>query len=97
VVAAVAALSVCENEDDPLGPELDRVVDPQLVALGKEIFRFDTFGDEVFWTDGLRVHQVISAAVSPSTALQVGLEVDLGAQPPWRRSWIAPTALGSST
>ena len=27
---------------------------------GKEIFRFDTFGDEQFWTDVLRMHEAIS-------------------------------------
>ncbi len=30
-----------------------------LVAQGKEIFRFDTFGDESKWTDTLRLHEVI--------------------------------------
>ena len=28
-------------------------IDPTLAAQGKEIFRFDTFGDETFWTDTL--------------------------------------------
>src|SRR5436309_4536210 len=28
-----------------------------MFAEGKSIFRFDTFGDEVFWTDTLRLHQ----------------------------------------
>ncbi len=30
-----------------------------LFAEGKQIFRFDTFGDEVFWTDTLKLHQAI--------------------------------------
>src|SRR5688500_9637624 len=80
-LALVATLSVCDDDANPLGPELDRTVDPQLVAQGKEIFRFDTFGDEVFWTDTLRMHQVIQSSVSPSTALQVGLKVDVDALP----------------
>ena len=28
---------------------------------GDSIFRFDTFGDEQFWTDVLRMHEVIAA------------------------------------
>ena len=47
---------------------------------GKEIFRFDTFGDEQLWTDTLQMHKVIEA-VSPRTALSVGLKVDSDALP----------------
>jgi cytochrome c5 len=47
---------------------------------GRNIFRFDTFGDEVFWTDTLRMHEVIQG-VSPAKALAVGLKVDLDALP----------------
>lgn len=56
--------------------------DPALAAQGKAIFRFDTFGDETFWTDTLRMHEVIQAAVDPTTALGVGLKVDAEALPP---------------
>src|SRR5574340_65577 len=52
-----------------------------LVAQGKQIFRFDTFGDQSQWTDTLRVHEVIAAAVDPTTALSVGLKVDAEALP----------------
>ncbi len=52
-----------------------------LVAQGQQIFRFDTFGDEAHWTDTLRMHEVISAAVDPVTALSVGLKVDADALP----------------
>ncbi|MDM0001874.1 c-type cytochrome [Variovorax sp. J22P240] len=52
-----------------------------LVAQGKQIFRFDTFGDEAHWTGTLRMHEVISTAVSPATALEVGLKVDAEALP----------------
>jgi mono/diheme cytochrome c family protein len=47
---------------------------------GREIFRFDTFGDEQLWTDTLQMHQAI-ASVSPATALGVGLKVDVEALP----------------
>lgn len=52
-----------------------------LVAQGQQIFRFDTFGDEAQWTDVLKMHEVISAAVDPVTALSVGLKVDAEALP----------------
>ena len=47
---------------------------------GQAIFRFDTFGDEQLWTDVLRMHEVL-ATVDPSTALAVGLKVDVEALP----------------
>ena len=43
---------------------------------GQRVFRFDTFGDEVMWTDKLRLHEVIEKSVDPTTALKVGLKVD---------------------
>src|SRR5207237_8985573 len=51
--------------------------------------RFDTFGDEVYWSDTLRLHQAIEGAklggvgggVSPKTAISVGLKVDAEAIP----------------
>ncbi len=56
---------------------------------GRDIFRFDTFGDQAFWGDTLKLHQSIEGAdnggigpgVSPSTALAVGLKVDVDALP----------------
>jgi mono/diheme cytochrome c family protein len=61
--------------------QLKRAPDAALVAQGKKIFRFDTFGDETQWTDTLRMHEVIRSAVSPATALSVGLKVDAEALP----------------
>jgi len=60
-----------------------------LIAEGKQIFRFDTFGDEDFWGGQLRLHDAIQGerfggvgpGVSPATALQVGLKVDVRALP----------------
>jgi len=51
------------------------------LAQGRQTFRFDTFGDETFWTDTLRMHEVIAKAVDPTTALAVGLKVDAEALP----------------
>jgi hypothetical protein len=62
----------------------------EMMAQGKEIFRYDTFGTEAFWGDTLGLHQAIEGAklggvgpgVSPKTALAVGLKVDADALPP---------------
>lgn len=47
---------------------------------GREVFRFETFGNEGFWTDAARVPQgVVKAKVTPLQALQLGLSVDVDA------------------
>jgi mono/diheme cytochrome c family protein len=51
------------------------------VSEGQRVFRFETFGDEEFWTDKARMHEVVSKSVSPSMALKVGLKVDAEAIP----------------
>ena len=76
---AVVLLTSCDS-DERTGPEGEEL-NPTLVAQGKEIFRFDTFGDEQFWTDTLRMHEVIQQAVTPAVALSVGLKVDSDALP----------------
>src|SRR5437764_287379 len=61
----------------------------EMLAQGKQIFRFDTFGDEDFWGNTLHLHQAIAGehlggvgpGVSPKTALSVGLKVDADALP----------------
>ncbi len=55
---------------------------PQLLSEGRDIFRFDTFGNEAFWSDTLRIHEVIEKSVDPMTALSVGLKVDSDVLPP---------------
>jgi hypothetical protein len=86
----ITIFTQCDQEDEP-GAALDKpVLDPVMVAEGKEIFRFDTFGDEVFWTDLLHIDKAIlgdanggfGSGVSPTTALAVGLKVDAEALPP---------------
>jgi len=61
----------------------------RMIAEGRQIFRFDTFGSEAFFGDALQLHQAIAgeknggvgAGVSPKTALAVGLKVDVDALP----------------
>jgi len=52
----------------------------QMLAQGRQSFRYDTFGDEAFWGDTLRLHQAI-AQLSPRDALALGLKVDVDALP----------------
>lgn len=77
VSCSVVALAAACNQTLGISPD-----DPALIARGKSIFRFDTFGDETFWTDTLRMHEVIRSAVDPTTALSVGLKVDTDSLPP---------------
>jgi len=82
---AAASPPAREREKDPAVEGVER-----RLAEGRETFRFDTFGDEAFWGDTLRLHEAIAGAahggvgpgVSPRTALAVGLKVDLDALPP---------------
>src|SRR5215212_1725160 len=61
----------------------------ELLENGRTTFRFDTFGDEAFWGGALHLHQAIKGAslggvgagISPSTALSLGLKVDVDALP----------------
>ncbi len=60
-----------------------------MLAEGRTIFRYDTFGDEAFWGGTLHLHQAIEggklggvgSGVSPATAIAVGLKVDVDALP----------------
>ncbi|HET7548363.1 MAG TPA: hypothetical protein VFJ86_11360 [Usitatibacter sp.] len=82
-VALAMGLASCASSDsgnnDSQVPQLP--LDPQLVASGQQTFRFDTFGDETFWTDVLMMNKVIESAVDPLTAASVGLKIDAAALP----------------
>src|SRR5690349_12461714 len=102
-VAALAttltAFSLSNSDDSPGACESQSVDAPGqecakalagLFEQGKEIFRFDTFGDEDYWGGKLQLHKAIKGAalggvgpgVSPKTALTVaGLKVDVDALP----------------
>ncbi|MBN8672875.1 MAG: hypothetical protein J0L56_02010 [Chitinophagales bacterium] len=77
----VIGFTQCKKDKDNNKPDHP---DPALVSEGKNIFRFDTFGDEDFWSSLLHIDKAIAGAanggygsgVSPRTALAVGLKVD---------------------
>jgi mono/diheme cytochrome c family protein len=56
---------------------------------GRRTFRHDTFGDEAFWGDTLKLHQAVQGerfggvggGLTPKAALALGLKVDLRALP----------------
>jgi hypothetical protein len=79
-------------QTEPLS-EFDRAIlisARQRIDQGRQIFRFDTFGDEAFWGDMLKLHRAIEGAklggvgpgLSPKAALALGLKVDAEALPP---------------
>jgi hypothetical protein len=77
VVFAVSGYSPATHAEQRAQASFER---GQRQREGRNIFRFDTFGDEQLWTDVLRMHEAIST-VDPATALAVGLKVDVHALP----------------
>ncbi len=52
-------------------------------AAGRDVFRFETFGNEGFWTDAVRLPKGIKdAKLTPVQALKAGLSVDIDALDP---------------
>src|SRR3569833_440124 len=87
----VIALAQCTKDNKQgSGKDENKPDDPALIAEGKSVFRFDSFGDEDFWSGVLHLDKAIAgsanggygAGVSPKTALAVGLKVDADALPP---------------
>jgi cytochrome c2 len=62
------------DQSTPLPKKLGNVV------TGRDVFRFETFGNEGFWTDAVRLPEgIIAAKLTPMQALQLGLQVDADA------------------
>jgi hypothetical protein len=98
-VSAFSAHSRADDNDNPGACESQSVDEPgqgcakalnELFEQGKQVFRFDTFGDEDFWGGQLHLEKAIEGAalggvgpgVSPKTALTAaGLKVDVDALP----------------
>jgi hypothetical protein len=87
-VIANGTVSAFSANDDP--GNRDAKARNELFEQGRQIFRFDTFGDEDFWGGQLQLHKAIEGAalggvgpgVSPKTALTAaGLKVDVDALP----------------
>jgi hypothetical protein len=81
--------AVSQTSQPPARPPAAAKEAMSLVREGRQIFRFDDFGDNAFWGGALQLHRAIEGAahggvgpgVSPKTALGVGLKVDVNALP----------------
>src|SRR6185503_4719283 len=100
VLSVAAVIAICctkigqteNNNDDALAGIATKMNKGKqdLVEQGKQIFRFDAFGDEDFWSGLLHIDKAIlgvanggfGAGVSPNDALAVGLKVDAEALTP---------------
>ena len=88
----VGLIASCGNSDDggstptlPVGPANAGTPPAHTLgnaANGRTVFRFETFGNERFWTDAVRLPAgMVAANVTPLQALQLGLHVDIDAVP----------------
>jgi hypothetical protein len=92
LIQCTKTLDKSQNIDSSLINEEKKISekDKSLINEGKNVFRYDAFGDEGFWSGVLHLDKAIAgssnggfgAGVSPSTALAVGLKVDAEALPP---------------
>ena len=78
VAIAAFALAACD-QSEPVATgvkdsrlEAPAAMNPSLVADGRQIFRFETFGNETFWSDTAALHVKVNA-LKPIDALNVGL------------------------
>lgn len=68
-----------------------------MLEKGRAVFRFETFGDESFWTDKLQLHKAIAdkgaggigEGLSPKEALDLGLKVDIDILPKFAKEAVA--------
>lgn len=88
---APASTSMMTGSDGPAdqGPTLPTRQDGD-ATLGREVFRFETFGNEGFWTDAVRLPEGMAAAkVTPLQALELGLNVNVDAVDPATKEALA--------
>ena len=68
LAATAVASQTGPQHDDRGGPDRfdERIVGHavDMFTRGRQIFRFDTFGDEEFWGDTLRLHEAIAGAAN---------------------------------
>jgi mono/diheme cytochrome c family protein len=71
------------SERERVTPASDPIVShaAEMIEEGRRTFRYDTFGDQVFWSRTLGIHTALRS-VSPRAALGLGLKVDAQALPP---------------
>ena len=95
-VICASQLIQCSSPSDSKAPAAVKETDDattananNMLAEGRQIFRFETFGDETYWTDALQLNKAIAgeknggvgAGLSPNAALAAGLKVDMDVIP----------------
>lgn len=77
-------LTACNDNDPPATSGTGApTTGEDTLKLGKSVFSFETFGNERFWTDAMRLPQgLASAQVTPLDALALGLNVNAEALSP---------------
>jgi cytochrome c5 len=81
LLLALSPLGPAREPDEARGPDPIASHARQMLDEGRHTFRHSTFGDQVFWSRTLQLHEALKT-VSPKTALAVGLKVDAEAVPP---------------
>jgi hypothetical protein len=91
-VMSMILLVRCNSDGNgPTASSSGKIADPisdnaaKMLDEGREVFRFETFGDESYWTDALQLHKSIlgeknggvGGGLSPKAALAAGLKVDM--------------------
>jgi len=83
VGASALLLGGCNDDDsgDPTGPDNPGNPPSQPTGnatSGRDVFLFETFGNERFWTDAMKIPAgMVAAGVTPVQALRLGLIVDV--------------------
>ncbi|HUM46783.1 MAG TPA: hypothetical protein PLD84_07645 [Chitinophagales bacterium] len=75
---------VVKETEDPVSANAQKMIEE-----GRQIFRYETFGDEAYWSTALQLHNAIAGTknggsgpgLSPNDALAAGLKVDMNAIP----------------
>src|SRR5687767_15281250 len=84
LLSFTAGAIACDTNEPAATGLPDRLAEaamsPSVIAEGREIFRFDTFGNETFWSDTAALHVKVNN-LTPLQALGVGLKVDMDALP----------------
>ena len=108
-IAAQMVLIQCESPKKAIREEADksgkestwnadiRKNADEMLEKGRAVFRFETFGDEAFWTDKLQLHKAIAdkgaggigEGLSPKAALDAGLKVDIDVLPKFAKTAVA--------
>ena len=87
-LCTLLALSACGGDSGSGGETTanapqQRDAAPTAVDRGREIFRFETFGNQGFWTSAMRLPQGIEdSGMTPLQALEMGLNINTAALEP---------------